>query len=136
VAAEVTRLDVAGTGAVRLSVRVLVLGGDAGWQRVLPGQRVAVDARMAPPRGGDLAAALLSARGAPRPVGRPPWAQRAAGSLRAGLRRACEPLPPEPGGLLPGLVVGDTTRMVPAVSDDFRTTGMTHLLAVSGSNVG
>jgi competence protein ComEC len=32
--------------------------------------------------------------------------------------------------------VGDTTRLEPAVSDDFRSTGMTHLLAVSGLNDG
>jgi competence protein ComEC len=55
--------------------------------------------------------------------------------LRAGLQRACEPLPDDAGGLLPGLVVGDTSRLDPALSDDFRTTGMTHLNAVSGANV-
>jgi competence protein ComEC len=135
VAADLTRLRSAGRPAVTLSVRVLVLGADPAWQRVLPGQRVVADGNLAPSRGGDLRAGVLSVPGAPRLVGRPSWAQRAAGRLRAGLRRACAPLPPEPGGLLPGLVVGDTTRLEPAVADDFRTTGMTHLLAVSGSNV-
>ncbi|MFC8906102.1 ComEC/Rec2 family competence protein, partial [Micromonospora sp. NPDC057140] len=74
-------------------------------------------------------------RGPPTPNGPPPWSQRAAGTLRAGLQRACEPLPDEQGGLLPGLVVGDTSRLLPTVEEDFRTTGMTHLNAVSGSNV-
>jgi competence protein ComEC len=55
--------------------------------------------------------------------------------LRAGLQRACEPLPDDPGGLLPGLVVGDTSRLERALEEDFRTTGMTHLNAVSGANV-
>jgi competence protein ComEC len=135
IAADLTGLRVTGRPALRLSVRVLVLGGDPAWQGVLPGQRVVVDGRIASPRGGDLRSAVLAVPGAPRLVGRASWAQRAAGRLRAGLRRACAPLPPEPGGLLPGLVVGDTTRLEPAVADDFRTTGMTHLLAVSGSNV-
>ena len=57
------------------------------------------------------------------------------GSLRAGLQRACAPLPDDAGGLLPGLVVGDTSRLDPALEEDFRTTGMTHLNAVSGANV-
>jgi competence protein ComEC len=130
VPAELTQLD-----STRVSVRVLILGADPVWQRVLPGQRAGVTGRISPARGGDLRAAVLSIPRAPQLRGQPSWAQRAAGDLRAGLRAACAPLPPEPGGLLPGLVVGDTSRMEPAVSEDFRTTGMTHLLAVSGSNV-
>jgi competence protein ComEC len=135
IAADLTRLWTDGRPPLRLSTRVLVLGGDPSWQGVLPGQRVVVDGRIGAPRGGDLRSAVLSAPEPPRLVGRASWAQRAAGRLRAGLRRACAPLPPEPGGLLPGLVVGDITRLEPAVAADFRTTGMTHLLAVSGSNV-
>nr|WP_205864112.1 ComEC/Rec2 family competence protein [Planosporangium mesophilum] len=135
VAADLTRLSPTGRPALRLSTRVLVLGGDPSWRGVLPGQRVEVDGRIVAARGGDLRSAVLSVPGAPRLIGRASWAQRSAGRLRAGLQRACAPLPPEPGGLLPGLVVGDTTRLEPAVADDFRTTGMTHLLAVSGSNV-
>jgi competence protein ComEC len=135
VAADLTSLRADGHPAISMSVRVLVLGADPAWQRVLPGQRVVVDGRLGLPRGGDLRSAVLSVPGTPRLVGRASWAQRAAGRLRSGLRSACAPLPAEPGGLLPGLVVGDTTRLEPAVSDDFRSTGMTHLLAVSGSNV-
>jgi competence protein ComEC len=120
---------------LRMSVRALVLGSDPGWRGVLPGQRVRATGKLLPPRRGDLKAAAVSVREAPELIGRPPWAQRAAGVLRAGLQRACEPLPDDAGGLLPGLVVGDTSRLDPALSDDFRTTGMTHLNAVSGANV-
>ncbi|SCG79307.1 Competence protein [Micromonospora humi] len=116
-------------------VRGLVLATDPGWQGLLPGQRVTTRGRLAEPRGGDLTAAVLSATGAPTRRGAPSWAQRAAGTLRAGLQRACEPLPDAPGGLLPGLVVGDTSRLLPEVEEDFRDTGMTHLNAVSGANV-
>ncbi len=123
------------SGSARLSARVLVLASDRAWRTLLPGQRVTTVGRLGPPRRGDLRAAVLSASHAPLEIGEPPWAQRAAGRLRAGLQRACEPLPAEPGGLLPGLVVGDTSRLEPAVADDFTTTGMTHLVAVSGSNV-
>ncbi|MBU2669736.1 ComEC/Rec2 family competence protein [Actinoplanes bogorensis] len=120
---------------LRLSARALVLGSDPGWRGLLPGQRVTATGKLLPPRGGDLRAVVASVREAPRPVGRSSWAQRAAGVLRAGLQRACAPLPDRPGGLLPGLVVGDTSRLDPALEEDFRTTGMTHLNAVSGANV-
>ncbi len=120
---------------VRLGARALVLGTDPAWRPLLPGQRATVTARLLPPRGGDLRAAVLSVRDAPRLHGQSSWAQRAAGVLRSGLQRACAPLPDEPGGLLPGLVVGDTSHLDPALEEDFRATGMTHLNAVSGANV-
>lgn len=135
VGAHLTRVSDGASGSVRLSARVIVLAGNPAWAGLLPGQRVEARARIAEPRGGDLTAAVLSTSAAPRRIGAPPWPQRAAGSLRAGLQRACAPLPDEPGGLLPGLVVGDVSQLDPAVADDFRTTGMTHLNAVSGSNV-
>jgi competence protein ComEC len=109
--------------------------GPGPWSALLPGQRLEVTGRLSPPRGGDLLTAVLSARGEPRLLGRPPWHQRAAGRLRDGLRRACDGLPPGPRGLLPGLVVGDTSRLLPEVAADFTVVGMTHLTAVSGSNV-
>ncbi|RKN42819.1 ComEC/Rec2 family competence protein [Micromonospora endolithica] len=120
---------------VDVSVRVLVLASDPGWRGLLPGQRLTARGRLAPPRGGDLTAAVLNATGGPVRPATPPAAQRAAGVLRAGLQRACAPLPDEPGGLLPGLVVGDTSHLLPTVQEDFLATGMTHLNAVSGSNV-
>jgi competence protein ComEC len=120
---------------VRLGARALVIATDPAWRPLLPGQHATVTARLLPSRGGDLRAAVLSVREAPRLRGDSSWAQRAAGVLRAGLQRACAPLPDEPGGLLPGLVVGDTSRLDPALEEDFRATGMTHLNAVSGANV-
>ncbi|MEE6263441.1 ComEC/Rec2 family competence protein [Plantactinospora sonchi] len=120
---------------LRLPARILVLASDPNWRHLLPGQRLTATGRLGTPRGGDLTAAVLSVGTPPVLRGRSSWAQRLAGTLRAGLQRACAPLPAEPGGLLPGLVVGDTSRLEPAVEDNFQTTGMTHLTAVSGSNV-
>lgn len=126
----------AGTPAeVRLAVRGIVLGSDPAWRGLLPGQRLTVRGRLLAPRGGDLTAAVFSVRRAPVLRDDAGWAQRAAGALRAGLQRACAPLPDDAGGLLPGLVVGDTSRLDPAIEEDFRATGMTHLNAVSGANV-
>jgi competence protein ComEC len=42
---------------------------------------------------------------------------------------------PEPGaGLLPGLAVGDTRAVDQELNDDMRTSGLSHLTAVSGAN--
>lgn len=43
---------------------------------------------------------------------------------------------PEPGaGLLPGLAVGDTRAVSTELNDDMRTSGLSHLTAVSGDNI-
>lgn len=123
------------TRPVRVHARIIVFASHPAWRPLLPGQRVRVAGRLGPPRGGDLTAAVLSAGGAPELLGEPPWPQRAAGSLRAGLRAATGPLPDQPGGLVPGLAVGDVSHLDPVVAEDFRAAGLTHLLAVSGSNV-
>ncbi|SER97533.1 competence protein ComEC [Lentzea xinjiangensis] len=105
------------------------------WRDLLPGQQVAVKGTLAPPRGGDLASALLRVRGPPIAPQPPPAWQSWADELRDGLRRAGAVLDDEEAGLLPALVVGDTEQMVPRIVDEFRTAGLAHLLAVSGANL-
>lgn len=53
-------------------------------------------------------------------------------ALRTGLDRA---LSGRAEGLLLGLAIGDTSRLDPETEEDFRASGLSHLLAVSGSNV-
>jgi competence protein ComEC len=132
--ARLTQIATPGA-TTRLAARVFVLASNAGWAGLLPGQRTTVDGRLGASDGADLDAAVVSVTAAPILFGDPPWTQRAAGSLRSGLQRACAGLPTQVRGLLPGLIDGDTTHLDPAVAAAFRTTGMTHLLAVSGSNV-
>jgi competence protein ComEC len=114
---------------------VLVLSYGAGWDGLLPGQRVEVTGKLAPRRRGDAIAAVLDARSPPLTIGRPPWWQRAAGSVRSALRRACAGLPADERGLLPGLVDGDVAAEPANLTTDMRRTGLTHLQAVSGENV-
>jgi competence protein ComEC len=61
---------------------------------------------------------------------------RLANAARAGLRRGLEAvLSSREAGLALGLAIGDVSSMDPEVDEDFRATGLGHLLAVSGSNV-
>ena len=119
----------------RLRAPAVVLTTAQEWLPLLPSERVRVDGRLRPAERGDDVAAVLSARGPPVLLSGPSRLQRAAGHLREGLRQAVEPLPAAEQGLLPGLVVGDVSRLDAELEQDFRTTGLTHLTAVSGSNV-
>ncbi|MGW4215140.1 ComEC/Rec2 family competence protein [Lentzea sp. NPDC004789] len=105
------------------------------WRTLLPGQKVTAKGTLAPPRGGDLSSALLRVRGPPIDPQPPPFWQRWADDLRDGLRDASAVLGDEEAGLLPALVVGDTDQMAPRIVDEFRTAGLSHLLAVSGANL-
>jgi competence protein ComEC len=61
---------------------------------------------------------------------------RTARAAREGLRRfVTRTLPAKEAGLLLGLLIGDTSRADPEVTEDFRATGLSHLTAVSGANV-
>ncbi|WP_406008987.1 ComEC/Rec2 family competence protein [Streptomyces sp. NBC_00637] len=108
------------------------------WLELLPSTRLRVTGRLVPAlAGGDRFAAVLRVRGraVPAVVREPSGAQRLAGRLRAGLREATDGLPADARALLPGLVVGDTSRITPELDEAFRATDLTHTLAVSGSNL-
>jgi competence protein ComEC len=129
VTAVVARRSVASTGAV------VVVAPAARWRTLLPGQQVTTTAVMAPAEPGDLTVAVLRVRGPPRAVSEAAAWQRVAQTLRTGLRDAAGVLDPEPGGLVPALVVGDTDGLSQQVVNEFKAAGLTHLLAVSGSNL-
>ncbi|ALG85369.1 ComEC/Rec2 family competence protein [Gordonia phthalatica] len=105
----------------------------------LPGERYRVRARVRPPREGvadRLVAARLSAVGELEKIGEAPWWQTVAGRVRERLRDvAARALGERPAGLLPGLVLGDVSGLDQRTSDNFRSAGLTHLVAVSGSNL-
>ncbi|MFF7973256.1 ComEC/Rec2 family competence protein [Streptomyces sp. NPDC007905] len=159
--AEVRRVEERGGAAVRTRTPVLlVVDGDVpaprapptggvpaaqsthgarpAWLGLLPSTRLRVNARLAPAlTGGDRTTAVLRVRSEPVPdvVAGPSGPQRLAGRLRAGLREATEGLPADARALLPGLVVGDTSRITPELDDAFKETDLAHTLAVSGSNL-
>ncbi|MBD0690635.1 ComEC/Rec2 family competence protein [Streptomyces sp. CBMA123] len=119
-------------------VTVMVRGPESKpWLRLLPSERLSVEAEVrSAGEGYDTeSAALLVVHGPPRRLAPPNLPQRIAGRLREGLRTASDGLPPDARGLLPGLVVGDTSRLPDDLVDAFRATDLVHLVAVSGANL-
>lgn len=117
-----------------LSGRVVLLSSDRHWLGLLPSQSVRSEGRLRASEPGDDAVAVVSGRGPPVVLSPPSPVQRVAGRLREGLRSAVAPLPSAEAGLLPGLVVGDTSRLDQGLAVDFQAVGLTHLVAVSGTN--
>ncbi len=123
--------------AYRVRAPVLVLAGPE--SAVVPlGATVQATGRLAPPRAGPGSAdlsAVLSVSGEPDVVSPPGMWWRAADAVRESLRGSVEHLPDHPRALVPALVVGDDVAIDEQLADDFRATGLTHLLAVSGTNL-
>lgn len=80
------------------------------------------------------AAAVLDAASfdVQRPTG---LVYRAALAIRHSLRRATGDRPPTTAGLLRGLAIGETDRLPHHSHEALRRAGLTHLVAVSGTNV-
>lgn len=125
-----------GGEVVRAGGAVVVMAPEAGWRGLLPGQEVEFRAKVSPPWRSDLTVAVLRADGPPVSVGEPPWWQRVAGRVRGHFADAAQrALPDDAAGLLPGLVIGDTSRLTERVRGNFEETDLAHLTAVSGANI-
>lgn len=131
VRARVTR--VVGRGdAWQVSVPVVVLA-DADWPTPELGTTLDTTARLLPAE--DDAAALVRPVGSPTLVHEPGVWWDAAAAVRRSVRAAVADRGVDARELVPALVAGDDGGLDPEVADDFRTTGLTHLLAVSGTNL-
>jgi competence protein ComEC len=128
----VTRVD-AGASSIRLREPVLVFA-PTGWGEVPLGATVRVSGHLGPDTQGDVAAVVSTSAPPDIRAGPGPW-WVASGRLRAAMRESVTTLPGDQRALVPALVDGDDTGLAPALADDFRTTGLTHLLAVSGTNL-
>ncbi|MFB9311819.1 ComEC/Rec2 family competence protein [Nocardioides plantarum] len=128
--------EVVGRGRVhRVAVPVLVLG-DPAWAGEPLGATVRTGGRLAVPDGGESdLAGLLTGASAPTQVRAPDLWWRAAGAVRASIRASVAHRPADQRALVPALVDGDDTALDPDLEADFRTTGLTHLTAVSGTNL-
>jgi len=126
---------VVGRGQRSKSSTPVLVFGDKRWARVRWRERVRFSGRFDVADPGDDVVAVFNPSTAPVSTGAPGLVADAAEHVRLGLREAVAGLPDDPRGLLPGLVIGDTSRTPQSLTDAMLTTGMTHLSAVSGSNV-
>ncbi|RJS47939.1 ComEC/Rec2 family competence protein [Nocardioides cavernaquae] len=126
---EVRRGDI----ALRVRSPVLVLA-DGSWSDVELGSELQARGRLAHVADGDLSA-LVSARGRPEVLREPGPLWRAAAVIRGGVRDAVADRGPPQRDLVPALVDGDDAGLPEQVQADFRVAGLTHLLAVSGTNL-
>lgn len=112
-----------------------VVIADARWRSVTWRSRIEVRGRLAPSKRTGPAQAVLAARGAPRVLEEPSFLVGSLERLRHGLTTSMSGLPADPAGLVPALVVGDVSKIPAQLDADMSATGMSHLNAVSGSNV-
>ncbi len=105
------------------------------WAAVPPGATVRAAARLSPAAADEPVVAWVRARASPQVVASPDPLDLAVTVVRSGLRESVADLPTGPRALVPALVVGDTDSMTAELQADFRTTGLTHLTAVSGANL-
>ncbi len=117
----------------RLSSPVLVLG-DVAWDDVPLGARISTSGRLSPADDNDLAAVLPGAV-SPQVITDPDAWWRGAAAVRASIRDSVAHRPDAQRALVPALVDGDDGGLDPDLEADFRTTGLTHLTAVSGTNL-
>ena len=113
---------------------IAVFGDDDGWATVIPGQRVSTRGRLGVDTFASWPTLSINARVAPNLIAAEPWWQHASGTLRGSFVSLTKPLAGDAAGLLPGLVLGDRSGISPALTQDSKITGLTHLLAVSGSH--
>ncbi|WP_370892444.1 DNA internalization-related competence protein ComEC/Rec2 [Janibacter sp. GXQ6167] len=127
--------SVSARGTVRtVNTPVLVRAG-ADWATLRWRDEVKVAGRLSPAEPGEEVLAILAPRGPPQRPGEPHPLLASTEHMRAGLRRAVDHLPADARGLVPGLVIGDTSQTPQDLTDAMQVTGLTHLSAVSGSNV-
>ncbi len=117
--------------AVRSPILVI---GDTSWSRARYADTIRASGRLQPADGVDLSAVMI-ARGPPDRGAAGGSIYQAISHVREGLTEAASVLPPAERSLVPALVDGDDSKMPVEVAAEFQTTGLTHLLAVSGANL-
>lgn len=125
--------EAAAAGQARAgSASVLVFLAEPAQTRI--GETWRLTARLRPTEPGDDVVLLAFAEGGARQLGRAPPLLGAASELREGLVALSEPLPGAGALLLPGLAVGDTSRVDAPLDAAMKASSLTHLTAVSGAN--
>ncbi|HLS50007.1 MAG TPA: ComEC/Rec2 family competence protein [Actinomycetaceae bacterium] len=116
------------------AARLLVLGGTE-WARVELGARVSATGRLVPTEPGDDVIGLLISHAPPDIRAPPPPHHRLANDMRAGLIAAVADRSGQAQGLVPGIAVGDDSRMPGELDAAMKSVSLTHITAVSGTHL-
>src|SRR4029077_5568432 len=122
-------------GDSEISGRVVAFTRGVEFTELTAGRPASFRARLGRPTRRGLTAAVLSATGEPK-LGEAAPIDRVAHDIRKGFADAARvALPVDEAAMLPALVLGDTSTVTAQTTAEFRTSGLTHLTAVSGANV-
>jgi competence protein ComEC len=132
---EISVDQVVGRGLRSGADTPVLVFGDLSWRAVQWHERVRATGRFDVAQPGDDVVAVFNSSRAPTRISAPGRVASAAETVRDGLRAAVERVPADARGLLPALVIGDTSRTPEDLTEAMRATSLTHLSAVSGSNV-
>lgn len=128
-------VDVDGLGEVPLFLRSDLAGAEGDFTGLQPGMSFDIAATLRPARGAEMVPVTLSATRAPENITEPEGIWAVTDWLREGFHALCADLPWEAGKILPGMVLGDVSMQDSILRNQFAVTGLSHLSAVSGSNV-
>lgn len=128
-------LQVSGRGGTSSVDAPVLVRADAEWEHVGWRSEIRFSGRLQPAEPGDDVVAVVRATGAADVLAGPGALFQAADAVRARFRDATADLPADAKGLVPALVIGDTSRTPEDLTAAMLDTGMSHLSAVSGSNV-
>ena len=134
VVAEARITEVTGRGVTTEVRSPVLLFGDIEWSDVPLGASIRAVGRLDASDDARHAAVFLPSR-IVDVVGAPAWWWRLSERLRAGVAEGVAPAPPDEQALVPALVDGDDREISDELAEAFRACGMTHLLAVSGTNL-
>ena len=113
--------------ALRVPVRII----SKSWIEVLPGQMISSHGTVLSTQESRVAALLIVNDTLEAITPASTWAQ-ALGTIRTGLR--IHSGLGDAGALIPGMVLGDTSKQTPEFKNQMKRAGLTHLVAVSGAN--
>lgn len=114
---------------MRIPVRVIVSNKSV--ESLLPGQKIRVQAKVLASKEGRVASLLIVKQRVEVLTQPSRWA-RGLAHIRLGLRSATGG--EDAGALIPGMVIGDTSKQSVEFKNQMRRSGLTHLVAVSGAN--
>ncbi len=123
----------------QLSSPVLVLASDPalieGMREFIPGNQISFVGKLATAPIGRQLAGYLKLLEPPVVIESAPRYQWLAAKLRAGLHESLKLSSTAAKGLVPGLALGDSSALTVQLAQQMKAAGLTHLIAVSGTNV-